>query len=80
MGFNPYLTTLMSFMQNTEPCRAWVSLHGMREVLFPGYLEELGCGNPLQYSCLESPMDRVDTGGWQAKVCGGTKSGLGLSN
>ena len=60
MGFNPHLTTLMSFMRNTEPCRAWVSLHGMREVLFPGYLEELGCGNPLQYSCLESPMDRVD--------------------
>ena len=24
-----------------------------------------GCGNPLQYSCLENPVDR---GGWQAAV------------
>ena len=28
-------------------------------------------GNPLQYSCLENPMDR---GGWQATVHGVTKS------
>ena len=26
-----------------------------------------GNGNPLQYSCLENPMDR---GAWQATVCG----------
>ena len=26
-----------------------------------------GNGNPLQYSCLENPMDR---GAWQAAVCG----------
>ena len=31
-----------------------------------------GYGNPLQYSCLENPMDR---GAWQAAVHGGhTKS------
>ena len=30
-----------------------------------------GNGNPLQYSCLENPMDR---GGWQAMVHGATKS------
>ena len=30
-----------------------------------------GCGNPLQYSCLEDPMDR---GTWQAAVHGVTKS------
>ena len=30
-----------------------------------------GNGNPLQYSCLENPMDR---GGWQAMVHGVTKS------
>ena len=30
-----------------------------------------GYGNPLQYSCLENPMDR---GGWQATVHGVTKS------
>ena len=30
-----------------------------------------GTGNPLQYSCLENPMDR---GAWQAAVHGVTKS------
>ena len=30
-----------------------------------------GCGNPLQYSCLESPMDRE---AWRAAVHGVTKS------
>ena len=30
-----------------------------------------GHGNPLQYSCLENPMDRGD---WCATVCGVTKS------
>ena len=34
---------------------------------FPGG----GHGNPLQYSCLENPMDR---GAWQATVHGVTKS------
>ena len=34
---------------------------------FPGG----GIGNPLQYSCLENPMDR---GAWQATVHGVTKS------
>ena len=29
-----------------------------------------GNGNPLQYSCLENPMDR---GTWQAIVCGVAK-------
>ena len=30
-----------------------------------------GNGNPLQYSCLENPMDRD----WRAAVCGVTQSG-----
>ena len=34
---------------------------------FPGG----GHGNPVQYSCLENPMDR---GAWWAKVCKVTKS------
>ena len=34
-------------------------------------------GNPLQYSCLESPVDR---GAWQATVHGVTKSQTGLSD
>ena len=32
---------------------------------------EGGCGNPLQYSCLENPMDR---GAWQVTVHRVTKS------
>ena len=35
-----------------------------------------GHGNPLQYSCLENPMDR---GAWQAIVYGVTKSQMRLS-
>ena len=36
----------------------------------PGRSPGGGNGNPLQYSCLENPMDR---GAWQATVHGGLK-------
>ena len=36
-----------------------------------------GNGNPLQYSCLENPMDR---GTWQATVHGAAKSQIKLSD
>ena len=36
-----------------------------------------GNGNPLQYSCLENPMDR---GAWQARIHRVTKSQTQLSN
>ena len=36
-----------------------------------------GNGNPLQYSCLENPMDR---GAWWAAICGVTESQTRLSN
>ena len=36
-----------------------------------------GNGNPLQYSCLENPMDR---GAWQATAHGVAKSQTGLSD
>ena len=36
-----------------------------------------GNGNPLQYPCLENPMDR---GAWQAIVHGASKSQTQLSN
>ena len=36
-----------------------------------------GNDNPLQYSCLENPMD---LGAWQATVHGVAKSSTGLSN
>ena len=37
-----------------------------------GRSSEKGNGNPLQYSCLENPMDR---GAWRATVHGVTESG-----
>ena len=41
--------------------------------LIPGYRRSVGGGqdNPLQYSCLENPMDR---GAWWATVHGAAKS------
>ena len=36
-----------------------------------------GNGNPLQYSCLENPVDR---GAWQATVHGAVQSQTQLSN
>ena len=36
-----------------------------------------GNGNPLQYSCLENPMDN---GAWQATLHGVTKTWTGLIN
>ena len=45
----------------------------------PGSGSSLGGGhaNPLQYSCLENPMDR---GAWWATVHGAAKSRTQLSN
>ena len=41
----------------------------------PGWGRSLGegCGHPLQYSCLENPMDR---GAWQATVHGVAESDM----
>ena len=43
----------------------------------PGRSRREGNGNPLQYSCLEIPMDR---GAWSAIVHGALKSQIWLSN
>ena len=40
-------------------------------------LEKVGSGNPLQYPCLENPMDR---GAWWAPVHGVAKSQTRLRN
>ena len=40
-------------------------------ILWLGRSPRGGHGNPLQYSCLENPMDR---GAWQAEVHGVIKS------
>ena len=46
-------------------------------VMGDGMVRELGMCNPLQYSCLENPMDG---GAWQAAVHGVAKSRTRLSN
>ena len=45
----------------------------------PGLERSLGGGNgnPLQYSCLENPMDR---GAWRAQTIGSQKSWIQLSD
>ena len=43
----------------------------------PAFYVGEGNGNPLQYSCLENPMDR---GTWQAAVHEVTKSQTGPNN
>ena len=51
-----------------------------RVLTFWSYLQgaaEEGNGNPLQYSCLENPMDR---GAWEAAAHGVAKSWTRLSN
>ena len=47
--------------------------------LIPGLGRSLGegYGNPLQYFCLENPMDRA---AWQVTVHGVEKSQIGLSS
>ena len=42
-----------------------------------GWEDPLEDGNPLQYSCLENPMDR---GAWWATVYGATKNQTRLSD
>ena len=48
---------------NARGIRDVGSIPGGFDLLSPGG----GHGDPLQYSCLENPMDR---GAWRATVCG----------
>ena len=76
---------LLNSTWNSTPCYvpAWIGgrlggewIHVYLGLsLFAAHLE--GNGSPLQYSCLESPMDR---GAWQATVHGVAKSRIRLSN
>ena len=56
---------------NTGDVRVGGSILELRRSLGGGY------GNPLQYSCLENPIDR---GAWWATVHGVAKSWTQLSN
>ena len=59
--------------KTTDNMLAWMQRKGNPYTLLVGE----GNGDPLQYSCLENPMDR---GAWWAAVHGVTKSRTWLSN
>ena len=76
------VTHFYSFICIQEAYLSWISLHGSYEVGFSNdrYLNNTwkierkngeGNGTPLQYSCLESPMDG---GAWWAAVYGISQS------
>ena len=56
-------------------CRCYHESHTTHRVDFHVIVSELGegNGNPLQYSCLENPMDRGD---WPTMVLGTTESDM----
>ena len=54
-----------------NPCASAGDIRDLGSVPGSGRSPGRGHGNPLQYSCLENPMDR---GAWQATVHGVTKS------
>ena len=58
-------------------CTFSVILPNIRYILYLYILAGEGNGTPLQYSCLENPMDR---GAWQAAVHGVLKSQTQLSD
>ena len=59
-------TSLVAQMVTNPPAMGETWVHSLRLGRSPGG----GHGNPLQYSCLENPMDR---GAWWATVHGGRK-------
>ena len=54
-----------------------VDVRDMGSILALGRSPGVGNSNPLQYSCLENPMDR---GAWWAMVRGVAKSWTQLNN
>ena len=86
MGTGVYVTrptsdSLLTFRYKRPKNQPFCWLHFRLGAVAPGmcypgfawlsFLAEEGNGNPLQYYCLENPMDR---GAWQATVHGVTKS------
>ena len=65
-----YWASQVALVVKNSPANA-ADLRDMDSILGSGRCPEGGHGNPLQYSCLENPMDR---GAWQAIVHGVTRS------
>ena len=72
--------TDMDFVDNVKEALAdsgRIDLNSLQWTREPGGFEVKGNGTPLQYSCLENPMDG---GAWWAAVHGVTKSRTRLSD
>ena len=63
-NFNPQGTSQVALVVKSLPAKAW-DIEDMGLILGSGRSPGGGHGNPLQYSCLENPMDR---GAWRARV------------
>ena len=77
-----YIFKLSSFDQRGFPCgsdgkESACDVGDQGSIPGSGRYPGEGHGNPLQYSCLENPMDR---GAWWATVHGVTKSQIQLSD
>ena len=71
-----YLYKWKGFPGGSEGKESACSARDPGSILGLGRSPEGGNGNPLQYSCLENPMDK---GAWQAIVHGVAKSQTQLS-
>ena len=72
-----FLSAIWGFPSGSEgKASAW-NAGGLGSIPGPGRSPGEGNGNPLQYSCLENPMERGD---WQATVHGVPKSWKRLSD
>ena len=68
---------LMGFLGSSDGKESACNAGGLGSIPELGRSPEEGNGNPLQYSCLENPLDR---GACQATVLGVAKSRIQLSD
>ena len=74
---NYYLRACFAFPGGSDGKVSAYNAGGLGSIPGPGRSPEEGNGNPLQYSCLENPMDG---GAWLATVHGVSKSRTRLSD
>ena len=72
-----YLNLARAFLGGSDGKESAPSTGDLGSIPGLGRSPGKGNGNPLQFSCLENPMDR---GAWWATVHGGAKSQTRLSN
>ena len=75
--FPPYLILIWGFPDGSEVKASACNMEDLSSIPGSGRSPGGGNGNPLQYSCLENPMDG---GAWWATVHGVTESHTRLSD